>query len=174
MIKNRIANKNRARQAARELLEKHNVAPGPIPVEKLAKAEGVRIEYAPLDDELSGLAHIRDGIPIIGVNALHSPTRQRFTIAHELAHVLLHRPELEAAVHVDRGSLRRDAAAAEGTDPVEIEANNFASELLMPESQISAALDGKSIDLEDDDAVAAIAKKFKVSATAMRFRLSSL
>ena len=44
----------------------------------------------------------------------------------------LHRHELEHAVHVDRGSLRRDALAAEGVDPIEIEANSFAAELLMP------------------------------------------
>ena len=81
-----------------------------------------------MDDELSGLACIRDDVPIIGINALHAPNRQRFTLAHELAHVRLHRHELEHAVHVDRGSLRRDALAAEGVDPIEIEANSFAAE----------------------------------------------
>ncbi|MGC9954509.1 MAG: ImmA/IrrE family metallo-endopeptidase [Rhizomicrobium sp.] len=135
---------------------------------------GVRVEYGPLDDELSGLAHIRDGVPILGINALHTPTRQRFTLAHELAHVVLHKPELEAAVHVDRGSLRRDAVASAGTDPIEIEANAFAAELLMPEALVVAALNGKSVDLEDEEAVLALAKKFKVSAAAMRFRLDSL
>lgn len=174
MNKARKADKQAARLAARAFLDKHNVTPGPTPIERLAKAEGIRIEYAPLDDELSGLAHYRDGVPIIGVNALHAPTRQRFTIAHELAHVLLHRPLLEAAVHVDRGSLRRDSVAAEGTDPVEIEANTFAAEVLMPEAEIKAALHGRSIDLEDDDAVGALAKQFKVSTAAMRFRLSTL
>ena len=97
-----------------------------------------------------------------------------FTLAHELAHVLLHRRELEGAVHVDRGSLRRDALAAEGVDPIEIEANAFAAELLMPTHLLISALERHPLDLEDDDAVAALAKRFRVSDAAMRYRLNSL
>jgi Zn-dependent peptidase ImmA (M78 family) len=111
---------------------------------------------------------------IVGVNTLHAPNRQRFTLAHELAHIQLHRHELERAVHVDRGSLRRDELAAAGIDPIEIEANTFASELLMPTDLLVAALKGRSVDLEDDEAVAALAKRFKVSEAAMRYRLNSL
>jgi Zn-dependent peptidase ImmA (M78 family) len=170
----RVANAARARTAATELLEKHGAASIPVNVERVAKAEGVRVEYAPLDGELSGLAHVRDGVPIIGVNMLHAPNRQRFTLAHELGHIFLHRPQLELAVHVDRGSLRRDPVSAAGTDPQEIEANAFASELLMPEHLIKAALEGKAIDLEDDDAIAALAKRFRVSDAAMRLRLDTL
>jgi Zn-dependent peptidase ImmA (M78 family) len=164
---------DRARQTALALLERHNISSAPVPVERIAKALGVRVEYAPLDGDLSGLAHIKDGLPIVGVNALHSATRQRFTLAHELGHVQLHQPELEAAVHVDRGSLRRDALAAAGVDPSEIEANAFAAELLMPKHLLEAALAGRTVDLEDDKAVEALAKRFRVSEAAMRFRLEA-
>lgn len=166
--------KKKARDAAKALLDQHGVKAAPVPVERIAKSLGARVEYAPLDGELSGLAHIRDGVPIVGVNALHAPSRQRFTLAHELGHIQLHRSELERAVHVDRGSLRRDGLAAAGTDPSEIEANTFAAELLMPAGLLLAALDGRSVDLEDDAAVASLAKRFKVSEAAMRYRLSSL
>lgn len=166
--------KPRARREARGLLEEFGVESAPVPVERIAKSLRVRVDYAPLDGELSGLAHIRDGIAIIGINTLHAPNRQRFTLAHELAHIRLHKVELEKAVHVDRGSLRRDTLAAAGVDATEIEANTFAAELLMPEELIKAALAGRSVDLEDDGAVTALAKRFKVSEAAMRFRLSTL
>ena len=168
------ADRSKAIQAARSLLEEHTIETIPVPVERIAKSLGIRVEYAPLDDELSGLAHIRDDVPIIGVNALHAPNRRRFTLAHELAHIVLHRDELEHAVHVDRGSLRRDALAAEGVDPIEIEANAFAAELLMPERLLISELKRQPVDLEDDAAVAALAKRFRVSDAAMRYRLNSL
>ena len=170
----RRADKDGARDAARALLDDRGIKAPPIPVERIARALGIRVEYAPLDGDLSGLAHIRDGVPIVGINALHAPSRQRFTLAHEVAHVQLHRRRLEHAVHVDRGPLRRDARAAEGLDPIEIEANTFAAELLMPPHVIASVLAGRAVDLEDDDGVVALAKRFRVSPAAMRYRLSSL
>lgn len=176
---NKKPDKENARAAARKLISEHNIKAAPVPIERIAKALGIRIEYAPLDGELSGLACIREGVPIVGVNNLHAPSRQRFTIAHELGHVQLHREELMKAVHVDRGSLRREGAlrrdglASSGVDPSEIEANAFAAELLMPEAFLVQELDGRSVDLEDDDAVASLAKRFRVSEAAMRLRLNS-
>ena len=168
------ADKKKARQAAQDLLNRYGVTAAPVPVERIAKWLRIRVEYAPLDGELSGLAHIKDDVPIIGINTLHAPTRQRFTLAHELGHVQLHHDALKRAVHVDCGSLRRDALAAEGVDPIEIEANAFAAELLMPTKLLASALGGRSVDLEDDEAITALAKRFRVSNAAMRYRLDSL
>ena len=163
----------KARKAAQALLKKHAIKTFPVPVERIAKAMGVRVQYAPLDGDLSGFAHIREGVPIAGANTLHAPTRQRFTLAHELAHIELHRPQIESSVHVDRGSLRRDALASAGTAPNEMEANAFAAELLIPTDLLKQTLDGRAIDLEDDERISALAKRFKVSEAAMRFRLDS-
>ena len=120
------------------------------------------------------MAYIKDGIGIIGVNALHHPNRQRFSAAHELAHHVLHADEIRQAVHVDKGIrvLFRDDLSALGTEPMEIEANAFASELLIPGELLAAALEGSGVDIEDEDGVEALARRFRVSPAAMRFRLS--
>jgi Zn-dependent peptidase ImmA (M78 family) len=118
-------------------------------------------------------AFIKDGVPIIGVNSLHHPNRQRFTLAHELAHIQLHRDQLENAVHVDKGSLRRDLLSAAGTDSTEREANAFAAELLMPPALLAAALDGRTLDLENEELVAGLAKRFRVSTMALQHRLQN-
>ncbi len=158
-----------ARQEARNILAQHGIASAPVPVDRIARQLGVRVQFAPLDSDLSGMAHIREGVAIVGVNSLHAPNRQRFTLAHELGHVVLHRHILEGAVHVDR-VLLRDRNSSTGTDVLEIQANAFASELLMPTDILDTLLGGRQVVLDDDEEVAALAKKFRVSESAMRFR----
>ena len=165
------ADKQRARLAAREVIEKFAVKTAPVQVERIARAMKVRVQYAPLDGDLSGMVSIQEGVPIIGINSLHHPNRQRFTLSHELGHLYLHRPVLEGSVHVDKQILNRDAMTEAGIDALEIEANAFASELLMPEGLLEAALGHRTIAFEDDDVIAALTKKFRVSDAAMRFRL---
>lgn len=169
-----MADKLTARERASELLAKFNIRSAPVPVDRIVRSMGITVQYAPFDGDLSGMAFIKDGKKIIGVNALHNTTRQRFTIAHELAHFVLHEERLESKVHVDKGVLRRDTLTSQGTDDVEIEANNFAAELLMPKAVLIEALGGKNFDLEDDEAIAAVAKKFKVSPVALQYRLQQL
>jgi Zn-dependent peptidase ImmA (M78 family) len=162
-----------ARAQALQLIEQHGIKTAPVPIERIARALGVKVQYAPFDGELSGMAFIKDGVPIIGVNSLHHPNRQRFTLAHELAHIQLHRDQLENAVHVDKGSLRRDLLSAAGTDSTEQEANAFAAELLMPPALLAAALDGRTLDLENEELVAGLAKRFRVSTMALQHRLQN-
>jgi len=70
--------------------------------------------------------------------------------------------------------LMRNAASSAGIDEIEIEANSFAAELLMPETFLARSLLGQSFDIDDDGAVSALAKEYKVSIAAMRFRLGNL
>lgn len=162
--------KDNAKHEARALIKRFGIKSPPVNVERIARQLGVKVEFAPFDDELSGMAFIKDGVPAIGINSLHHPNRQRFTLAHELAHIVLHPDELKKAVHVDKGSLRRDRVSATGTDLLEITANAFAAELLMPEELLSAVLDEK-LDLEDPQVLEKLANKFRVSVTALQHRL---
>lgn len=170
-----ISNPTEARKAALKILNDFPVRTFPVPVERIIKSRNIVLKYAPLADDLSGMAFIKDGVSIIGVNALHHPNRQRFSAAHELAHHVLHAAEITAAIHVDKGFrvLHRDAKTATGTNSLEIDANAFAAELLMPRHFLIEAVGDAGLDVDDEAAIEALAKKFKVSASAMRIRLSS-
>lgn len=172
-------NERRRRLIARRvraLLQEHEVTAPPVPVERIARGLSVQLRFSPLDNELSGMVFVKDGTPIIGVNAIHHPNRQRFTIAHECGHLILHRDQVSKEVHVDKGfpMLMRDAAAAAGVNEMEIEANLFAAELLMPESLLTEALGNTPFDIDDDATVSALARRFRVSLSAMQFRLGNL
>ena len=75
------------------------------------------------------MIYVNTGTPIIGVNALHHPNRQRFTIAHECGHLNLHRARITKEVHVDKAfpMLMRDSVSAAGVEETEFEANLFAA-----------------------------------------------
>jgi len=58
------------------------------------------------------------------------------------------------------------------TDPKEIDANQFAAELLMPKSFLLSDFSGMKGDQED--IVVRLAKRYKVSRQAMEYRLANL
>ena len=170
------ADKERAISEARRILKEHNIQRAPVPVERIIKSRGIVLDYAPLDEDLSGMAYSQDGVSIIGVNALHHPNRQRFSAAHELAHHILHADHLQGEIHLSKGlrALRRDSVSSQGTDDFEIEANTFASEVMMPRTLLLEACGEEGLDLDDEVKVERLAKKFRVSVSAMKFRLASL
>ena len=113
------------------------------------------------------------------VNADHAKARQRFTIAHELGHLLLHG---YTTAHADRAFKFRDARSSEGSALEEIQANQFAAELLMPRELLLKAVRARPLDhaadAADDDAfdawLASLARRFDVSKQAMAIRISSV
>ena len=164
---------------AMTILRSVDVRRHPVRVDRIARAQGIKIRYEPLDDELSGMIFIKNNQAVIGVNAHHSPNRQRFTIAHELGHYFLHTDILRQGAHVDTvvTMLQRDQGTALGTMNIEIEANQFAAELLMPRHLIDDYLntEGRGSTAQSDDTVIeSIAKAFKVSTTAMAIRLATV
>src|SRR5262249_51845636 len=163
---------------AQKLLDELGITAIPVPLEKIAKHLGAQLRFSPLDEELSGMIFVKHGVPIIGVNSLHHPNRQRFTIAHEIAHLCLHRNHITNTVHVDKGFpvtvLRRDARSAEGTERLEIEANQFAAALLIPRQFLGELMDTARNDIEEEPPLEEWAKKFKVSKATLEFRIRNL
>jgi Zn-dependent peptidase ImmA (M78 family) len=160
------------RSRARDVLKEHGMLALPVPIDRLAKGMGISVRYEPLDGELSGMAFVKGGVRVVAVNSFHHSNRQRFTIAHEIGHHVLHAEKLLEGIHVDKAVMRRDVLSATGTDDFEIQANVFGSELLMPRESI-VALAGQ-LDLDDEEQLARCAKKIKVSVAALQFRLSAL
>jgi len=168
-----VANMRRAQSRAKSLLAKHGFTDLPVDVAGLAKLEGVEVDQADFGDEISGVL-MKDGDrAIIGVNARHAPTRQRFTIAHELGHFLLH---TSRDLFVDKDYIVhfRDETSSTGVDPIEVEANQFAAEVIMPADKVRELFNARRFDIDDEAALRRLAAKFTVSPTAMAVRLSSL
>lgn len=162
----------RIEQLTDALLVAAGVSAPPVPVDRIVQAQGIAIRATSLGD-VSGLVVRKGKEIVIGVNKDHPPTRRRFTIAHELAHALLHHGKEVRYDRDFRVNLRSEASGL-GVDVEEIEANFFAARLLMPRRFLEADPEAALVDVEDAQAVGKLAKRYGVSVHAMSIRLGSL
>ena len=157
----------RADEAAERLLREFGIDKAPIQPNAIAEGLGAIVVTQELEPDVSGmLVRESDGL-IIGVNKHHAPVRRRFTIAHELGHLELHRGRvliLDTPVRVDF----RDGASSRE----ESEANRFAAALLMPQEMVVRAAAAASRD--PDELIKSLAREFRVSPAAMGYRLINL
>ena len=139
----------------------------PVPVFDLPKLLGIKLNLAFLGSNVSGMIEKSGKTFTLTVNALDPETRQRFTLAHELGHYMLHRHLFGDGLDDDRAYRSTDVGKYHNTQigiEQEREANRFAANLLMPrETANNFKLTGESIE--------SIAKKFGVSKHAMSIRL---
>lgn len=162
------------RETVRDLLTDCEVEGPPVPVLDLARSRGARIvQVAGDDDEIDGFLYRENDQTVIGVNRKHALVRRRFTVAHELGHLLLHET---GNVHVDRGFriYLRDTSSKVGVIPHEMEANRFAAELLMPIEFLRDDLEKVVFDFVDDKELRTLAKRYAVSIQALTIRLTGL
>jgi Zn-dependent peptidase ImmA (M78 family) len=153
-----------SRLAARDLLDEANrkgIETVPLDIERLIKSFGIKVKIVPMDDEVSGHLALSDGVWEIAVNALHHPKLQRFTLAHELGHYVLHRWECQR--FEDTKLFRNNES-----NPMEVQANAYAADLLMPEREFKDYIRNTSKNIDR------IADHFKVSAYAVRVRAKNL
>ena len=150
-----------------EVIRKHQKS-APVQTIPIAEALGLSCYRASgWPDTTSGMI-VRDaerggdsGFAIY-VNAEHSKVRRRFTIAHEIAHFVLHRDLIGDGITED--ALYRSGLS----DAVEREANGLAAEILMPRHLIREAFNNGNRSPE------ALAAEFEVSLQAMEYRLRNL
>lgn len=161
----------RLRRRADELLVDQTTPP--VDLTRIAAGLNVEIRPFALGAEVSGVLY-RDGArKVIVVNQRHSDLRQRFTIAHELGHLMLHKGE---PVHVDEGFRLnlRDPRSATAEEVEEVEANAFAANLLMPAEWLRRDVMAEQLDPSDEDTLRRLATRYGVSLHAMALRLASL
>ena len=131
----------------------------PLPITQIAAEYGFAVKYfTPNNDpdliKISGAIKYDD--KVIWVNSDEIPERQKFTIAHELGHALLHPGDNIIDYRMNNNHSQKEA-----------EANEFAARILMPENEINKIR--KQIT-----SVAELAKYFGVSMQAMLLRLKKL
>lgn len=152
---------------AQDVLERFYGSNGivlPVDVVGIANENGINVNRARFSGAVSDLVYgfiEKDGTGVsITVNACNSLTRRRFTIAHELGHFFLHH-DGEELEYLDLRSTKKSQE--------EQEANQFAAELLMPETEVKVEYEKLMFPT-----VEALAKKFGVSKQAMQYRLKNL
>ena len=159
-----IYNNETLENIAQQVLNETNTFDGQCTqIIKLARALGINVFTADiLDSDVSGILKIEDGEYNIYIEKKQPATRQRFTIAHEIAHYILHRD----LINRQQGSVlyRKDFNS---NTPVESQANTLAAALLMPRNEIIKAW--KTLNNIQD-----VASCFQVSTQAAYIRLNKL
>lgn len=123
---------------------------------KLVEDAGVLVIKYDFDaDKIDGLSiHTDYKTPIIFINNSFSSDRQRFTLAHEIGHLVLH--------------FQKDL---DGTRDIENEANRFASEFLMPRKDIAPQFNSSNISISY---LGTLKKYWKVSMASLLYKAKEL
>lgn len=139
----------------------------PVSVSRIAEALGLRVIQRPLGSSVSAMIQrdtVRGGRSdfVIYLNANEPTVRQRFSLAHEIAHFVLHRDLIETGITDD--TMYR---SAELSSYYETQANRLAADILMPVRLVKDAA-------RTTRDVAALASAFGVSKTSMEIRMRGL
>ena len=142
----------------------------PVKLGAMAKELGLTVKLSTMKPGISG--HIRyagDEGYIIRINRHETRERQRFTLAHEIAHFLLHRDEID---RLEDGIMDNVLYRSGAPEQKEYEANRLAADLVMPRDAVEERLEAFGTPASDEiiDYMAAV---FQVSKAAMEVRLSS-
>ena len=149
-----------------EIVERY-LAESPVKLGEIARELGLEVFRSPLPPSVSGMIKPSDrveGAYEIKLNKYEVAERQRFTLAHELAHFLLHKNDIRAGV-IDN-IMYRSAL----TPRKEYEANRLAADIVMPKEAVSRELQARG-GVATEDVAKELAVVFKVSPPAMRIRL---
>ncbi|RUO42424.1 ImmA/IrrE family metallo-endopeptidase [Idiomarina aquatica] len=135
----------------------------PVKVGAIARDFGIIVKRSTLKPGISGEIKETNGEVVVKINRHDTEERQRFTLAHELAHFLLHRDKIGDGI-VDTMLFRSSLSNA-----LEAEANRLAADIVMPFTLIEAVDFSENIRIEEK--IEYLAKLSKLSIPAMEIRL---
>lgn len=141
-------------QAVMKLRTEWNIGTDPIHniIQLLEDKEIKVIELDDIDDKFDGLAtYVNNKYPVIVVNGNFSVERKRFTLLHELGHLLLNFPDCEM-------------------NEEENFCNKFASEFLLPKNIVIDEFGGKRKGITLTELIST-QKKYGLSIPAIMYRL---
>ena len=149
----------------------------PVSIEALVRLFGIELDKkAILPEGISGqIEKLDNGKYKISCNKGDHYFRQRFTMAHELSHFLLHKEKVGNGVTDDVKYSNTTTTSHEFYNEKiqkneEAEANGLASTFLMPKKLLRDYI-GKDLD---ENSLKELATKFQVSPPAMKLRLDIL
>ena len=158
---------SRALARARRVVREYGlVSPSAIDIEAIAFDLGLLVHYAPLTGAAArllrkgsrGVIRVSSRIDIAG--------QQRFCVAHELGHFLLHASQERLSQCTSE-----DMLPWRGATGLEPEANAFAAELLMPEELFRGYASGRKPALSMAES---LAEAFQTTMTATLYRYVEL
>lgn len=155
-----IENKPRigsARNVARQLLKDAGISRTPVMirdvVNHIKKTSDLSVYSWAFGDNTDGIQVTHGDSATIGYNQDQHRHRQRFTVAHEIGHFMMGHTNGNSSFDLD------------SKKPAEIEANQFAAELLIPLSLLNKELKSGNKDVEN------IARVFDVSQESVWWKL---
>ena len=152
----------RAREARRDL-GLDPAAPLPCLLDVVERRAGLPVVVAALPAGVAGACHRGADGAVLWVNGRQFRPRQRFTLAHELAHAWCGHDGHDTVDSVT-------TLGGTTSDPLEIQANAFAAEFLVPRAAMQQLVAGPP----SLDEVVTISAGFGVSAIVVLYRLKEL
>lgn len=146
----------------------------PVNIEAAIRDLGIvlRKDSTDLPNGISGqIRRLDDGRYEISTPKSEHYFRQRFTMAHELGHYILHRELIGEGIDDDtmyRSTLEGNFYNTRIQQIHESQANSFAANFLMPSRLVREYASQHGNDVRE------LMKKFQVSPSAMKWRLNSL
>jgi len=163
---------NRAKRAATKVLKSFGTDV-PLNIQALVSQHGIEVQTRKMELSITAMMVTTKSAARIAINENLPFNQQRFALAHLFGHFLLHRESAE--VFVDRTTpIKGEGSDAKRRFMQEMEANEFAGELLMPEAVIRDRFEASRPYPYNFESLQPLAAQFGINELVLAIRLKQL